>query len=92
MEAVELALKKDYKLIFFYGCTPTGGGKTAAACELYDLEKDPAEMRNEYANPKYAAVLADMKQRLWSTRQRLNETDRNYPAVQAIIDAHKNDK
>ena len=77
-----------YKLIFFYGCTPSGGEKTPVAWELYDLQNDPSEMQNQYANPEYAKVVADLKRRLWETRAALNETDRNYPQVQAIIDAH----
>ena len=43
-----------YKLIFFYGCTPTGEAKTPAAWEFYDLENDPCEMHNQYANAEYA--------------------------------------
>jgi len=78
-----------YKLIFFYGCTPTGGQKTPAAWELYDLQTDPSEMQNQYANPEYAEVVTSLKRQLWKTRSALNETDRNYPQVQAIIDAHK---
>ncbi|MDP7016379.1 MAG: sulfatase [Pirellulaceae bacterium] len=29
--------------------------------ELYDLEKDPDELKNEYGNPSYAAVVAELK-------------------------------
>ncbi len=34
------------------------------APELYDLERDPAEMVNCATGPAYASVLADMKRRL----------------------------
>ena len=78
-----------YKLVFFYGCTPSGGQKTPVAWELYDLKSDPSEMHNQYANSEYAAVVADLKRQLWKTRQTLKETDVNYPQVQAIIDANK---
>ena len=78
-----------YKLIFSYGCTPSGGDKTPAAWELYDLQHDPSEMQNQYANPEYAEVVADLKRELWNTRAALNESDRDYPQIQAIIDAHK---
>lgn len=78
-----------YKLIFFYGCTPTGGQKTPVAWELYDLKNDPFEMQNQYANPKYAEVLADLKEQLWKTHTALDETDHDYPQIQAIIDANK---
>jgi arylsulfatase A-like enzyme len=78
-----------YKLIFFYGCTPTGENATPAAWELYDLQNDPSEMHNQYTNPEYTAIVARLKQQLWKTRAALNESDRNYPEVQAIIDAHR---
>ena len=32
--------------------------------ELYDLEKDPYQMHNEYANPKYAEVIKNLKKQL----------------------------
>ncbi len=78
-----------YKLIFFYGCTPTGGEKTPPAWELYDLQTDPSEMQNQYPNPEYAEVVAGLKQQLSRTRAALNETDHNYPKVQAIINANE---
>jgi len=78
-----------YKLIFFYGCTPMGGQKTPTAWELYDLKSDPFEMQNQYANPEYAETVAALKRQLWRTRSGLNETDQNYPQIQAVIDAHK---
>ncbi|MEM9368975.1 MAG: sulfatase/phosphatase domain-containing protein [Planctomycetota bacterium] len=79
-----------YKLIFFYGVTPEGEETTPAAWELYDLEQDPTEMRNEYENPLYAKVVAELKAELQLQRSQLNETDQDYPKVQAIIDAHWN--
>jgi N-acetylglucosamine-6-sulfatase len=77
-----------HKLIFFYGCTPSGKVKTPAAWELYDLKTDASEMHNQYANPEYAEVVADLKRQLRETRAALKETDENYPHVQAVIDAH----
>jgi len=77
-----------YKLIFFYGTTPKGKNPTPAAWEFYDLKTDPREMKNEYANPKYAAIIARLKTELRSQRERLNETDRNYPRIEEIIDAN----
>lgn len=46
---------KRYKLIHFYEINEW---------ELYDLEKDPKEMKSEYANPAYAPVVKSMKQEL----------------------------
>ena len=39
--------------------------------ELYDLEKDPDEMDNLYADPKHAKLLAELKTRLQSCARRL---------------------
>ena len=44
---------------------PDGWGRydfdTPPAWEFYDLQRDPQEMQNEYANPKYAEVIQQMK-------------------------------
>ncbi len=77
-----------YKLIFFYGCRPKGGGQTPVAWEFYDLEKDPSEMKNQYSNPEFKKIISDMKLELKSTREDLNETDKNYPVIQKIIHDH----
>ena len=76
-----------YKLIFFYGLDSSGKKPTPPAWEFYDLENDPMEMKNQYGNPKYAEIIAEMKKQLKQTRERLNETDNN-PAIQAIIEKH----
>ena len=78
-----------FKLAFFYGSTPTGEAKTPAAWEMYDLQNDPFEMRNQYGNAEYAEVVTALKQQLWQTRQKLQETDADYPEVQAIIEANR---
>jgi arylsulfatase A-like enzyme len=44
-----------YKLIHFY---------TIDAWELFDLEKDPHEMKSVYNDPAYATTVADMKKEL----------------------------
>ena len=77
-----------YKLIFFYGASPRGGRNTPPAWEFYDLEKDPREMKNEYANPAFAKIIASMKVQLKKTRKELGETDEKYPHIQKIIDAN----
>jgi arylsulfatase A-like enzyme len=69
-----------YKLMFFYN--------SPAAWEFYDLEKDPNEMRNAYADPAYREIIADLKVQLKQTRQALGETDEKNPKIQAVIDAH----
>jgi arylsulfatase A-like enzyme len=96
---------KDYKLIFFYGkfwkdarveANIEGWGSrygfdTPAAWEFYDLKKDPQEMKNEYSNPDYAAIIAGMKNELAEKRKELNEEDTNFPHIQEVIDAHWDD-
>ena len=50
---------KQYKLIRFYQFDEW---------EFYDLEKDPEESVNQYSNPKYARVVARLKQELGGLR------------------------
>lgn len=88
-----------YKLILFYGCDFTegrnGGNRyypnTPAAWELYDLQKDPAEMQNVYGDTEYAEVAAELKARLKRVREEFDETDAAYPRIQRIIESHWND-
>ena len=77
-----------YKLIFFYGCDTRGGKNTPVAWEFYDFERDPHEMQNEYSNPEYRKIIADMKVQLKQAREELDETDTKYPAIQKIIAEH----
>lgn len=49
-----------YKLIRFYGPDVPN----AEEWELYDLKRDPREMKNEYNNPEYKAVVQTMKEKL----------------------------
>ncbi len=77
-----------YKMIFFYGCTSTGDNKTPVAGELYDLKNDPSEMQNQYTNPEYAEVVAELKANLKKQCAELNETDAAYSEVQHIIETN----
>jgi arylsulfatase A-like enzyme len=56
-----------FKLIHFY--------YDIDAWELYDLEKDPRELRNVVGDPAYAGVLKDMKAELERLRTRYGDTD-----------------
>ena len=90
---------KKYKLIFFYGCNydpapqrdPMRNFETPVAWEFYDLEKDPMEMDNRYGDRRYREIIADLKVKLMLERERLDETDINYPHIQKIIEEHWND-
>jgi len=64
---------------------------TPVAWEFYDLTKDPQEMNNAYKDPNYKEIIANLKVQLKTMRQDLNETDKNYPHIQKIIDQHWND-
>jgi len=81
----------NYKLIFFYGCKPDGSEQTPVAWEFYDCGRDPFENTNRYGDPAYKDAIARMKKQILQVREELNETDKDYPAVQAIIDKHWND-
>ena len=62
---------KQYKLIRFYGLDVPNGEEW----ELYDLEKDLQEMKNEYANPEYADKIKELKAELASLRKKYKVTD-----------------
>lgn len=55
-----------YKLIYFY---------TVNEWELYDLEKDPGELRNEIHNPAYAKKFAELKAELKKLRVQYNDLE-----------------
>jgi arylsulfatase A-like enzyme len=56
-----------YKLIHFYF--------DIDEWELYDLEKDPNEMRNVYNDPAYAEVREDLHKRLLDLREKYGDSD-----------------
>ncbi len=94
----------DYKLIFYYGraADESKYGKpsmpwlknsfkiepTPVAWEFYDLRSDPAEMRNQYANPEYAAIIQGLKDQLKGEREKLGDTDEERPHIRAVVDEH----
>jgi arylsulfatase A-like enzyme len=55
-----------YKLIYF---------NQLKQWELYDLQKDRLEMRNEYGNPAFGKIVASLKKELSRLRQELNDQD-----------------
>jgi arylsulfatase A-like enzyme len=81
---------KEYKLIFFYGQNYKKGGPkpTRPGWELYDMKNDPYEMNNLYGEPKYTAVINDLKTELLRLRKKYNETDDKYPHIQKVIDEY----
>ncbi len=57
---------KRYKLIHFY--------HDIDEWELYDLKKDPQEMRSVYDDPKYADVVKELRVELTRLRAQYNDT------------------
>jgi len=55
-----------YKLIHFY--------HDIDEWELYDLKKDPEELKNVYAEPKYAGVVKDLKEELKQLRAKYRDS------------------
>ena len=76
---------KDHKLIFFYGLPLDASGAqktpTTPGWELYDLRKDPHELRNVYADPAYAGTVQRLKQELLRLKQQVGDTDEKYPEL-----------
>ncbi|WP_164103203.1 sulfatase family protein [Candidatus Laterigemmans baculatus] len=68
-----------YKLIQFY---------QFGEWEFYDLEQDPDELTDQYGNPEYADVIAELKQQLEQLRQKYGDetvTEPLSPEEQAKI-------
>lgn len=66
-----------YKLIYYYGEPLDVIGAVNKPMEpeweLFDLERDPKEMKNEYDNPLYASVVEELKAELQASRRQYNE-------------------
>ena len=54
---------------------------TPPAFELYDLEKDPYELRNVYGRPEYADVVKELKSQLLQLKKEVGDTDDAYPGL-----------
>ena len=63
-----------YKLIYYYGLLRMNR-KPEECWELYDLNEDPREFVNQYDNPDYKNVIANLKRRLNELRQQYNDTE-----------------
>jgi len=88
----------SHKLIYYYG-EPLGQKDTEFVrswvkgsprieptepeWELFDLDKDPREMRNRALDPEYAAVFADLKRRLLEKKKSVGDTDERFPELMA---------
>jgi arylsulfatase A-like enzyme len=84
----------NYKLIFYYGTGlglngTTDSWKTPVAWELYDLKKDPYEMKNVYDDPKYKKEVNRLKKELTQLKKVYGDTDEKYPELQKIKAQYK---
>jgi N-acetylglucosamine-6-sulfatase len=78
----------DFKLIFFYGLPLDARGAlakpTTPGWELYDLRKDPHELRNVYADPAYAGTVEQLKAELLRLKDRVGDQDEKYPELMQV--------
>ena len=49
---------------------------------MFDLAKDPKEMKNVYDNPQYAENVNKLKKVLESLQTKYDDSDFNYPELQ----------
>ena len=67
-------MTERYKLVHFY--VPD-----VNYWELYDLEKDPHELRSVYGQPDYAQVQADLHKEVIRLRQELKVPEKDPPGA-----------
>lgn len=69
----------SHKLIHYYGQALGKKGAvdkpTPPEWELFDLKKDPREMRNVYGDPAYSKVQGDLKKELARLKERYGDTE-----------------
>lgn len=66
-----------HKIIYYYndglGLPGSGYYGYPPEWELYDLEVDPAELRNVYDDPAYAGIREELKAAMWREQARLGD-------------------
>ncbi len=81
-----------YKLAFFYGLPLGKPGTDSLATtphwEFFDLEEDPEENQNVYDDPKYADVIAKMKEALLKEKEKVGDSDAAYPDMKAVMEEY----
>ncbi len=79
-----------FKLAFFYGLpldARLGRGEfppSVAGWELYDLQVDPHETNNVYADPMYSAEVFRLKRRLLELKRQYGDRDEDYPELMRV--------
>ena len=78
-----------YKLIYFYadglGVPGSSGASYPPEWELYDLRRDPDELRNVYLDPAYAGVREVLKAKLWLAQAAVHDTPHPSQPVPRLI-------
>ncbi len=62
----------------------------ATGWELYDLGKDPHELRNVYGEAANTEVAKELKARLLQIKEELGDTDEKYPELMRIREKYWN--
>jgi arylsulfatase A-like enzyme len=79
-----------YKLVFYYALPLDAAGATdeptEPGWELYDLKRDPHELRNVYDDPSYERVRERLITKLDERKRELGDTDEQYPELVARRD------
>ena len=79
---------KRHKLIFYYGLPLGKRGCTKnphkPEWELFDLQNDPREMKNVYADRAYAGAVRELKAELLRLKRQLGDEDEAYPALMKV--------
>ncbi|MEN1677987.1 MAG: sulfatase [Planctomycetota bacterium] len=77
-----------YKLTYFYGLPLDAAGAlptpTPAHWEFYDLAEDPTEDRNAIQDPRYAATITRLKDRLLLLKAEIGDDDERYPDLMQV--------
>lgn len=85
---------KDHKLAFFYGLPLDVEGAMPAATppywELYNIAKDPKEMRNIYGTADTSKVTKELKGKLLTLKQQFQDRDERYPELMKLRKQHWN--
>ncbi len=81
-----------YKLIFYYGAPLNMKGARMPAYppewELYDLKRDPMEMKNLYNDPKYKKIIKELKEEILEQRKNLGDEDSQSSVMKEIMNEY----
>ncbi|MDA7681858.1 sulfatase [Verrucomicrobiales bacterium] len=76
---------KQFKLIYYYGADYQGINQTPPAWELYDMKRDPHELKNLYDDPSYRDKMKDLKKRLAALRKRVGDNGEGFPKTEKVV-------